>query len=100
MPVKDPQPDSDETPRGAAERPSRSQRKREVAAITQLGTRLVGLRAEQLDALELDEDLRDAIERCKTLQRVARNRQTKLIGKLLRARDHGEIRQALERIHD
>ena len=99
MSVRNHSRDDEEEPLGAAERPSRSQRKRDVAAITQLGSRLVDLRPEQLDSLELDEELHEAVERCRALKRVARNRQIKWIGKLLRARDHAEILGTFERIH-
>lgn len=92
-----PRRDHDE-PHGVDDRPSRSQRKREVAAITALGVRLVNLTPDALEALDLDDELRDAIERCRPLKRAARNRQTKWIGKLLRSRDHDGILRAVEGI--
>ena len=77
------------------ERPSRSQLRREAEAVTALGAELVRLRPEALQHLPLDEDLVAAIETCRSLQKSARNRQVKRIGKLLRARDHEAIRAAL-----
>jgi ribosome-associated protein len=83
---------------GAEERhepPSKSQRKREVESITKLGEELAGLKPRALARLDLDEDLLIAIRASATLTRGSRNRQIKLIGKLLRSRDHEAIREAL-----
>jgi len=78
------------------ERPSKSARKREVEAINRLGERLTQLKPDVLAALDLDERLLEAIETCAPLKRSARNRQIKLIGKLLRGLDHEAVREALE----
>jgi len=77
------------------DRPSRTQRKREVERITGLGEELTRLPPGALARLGLDESLTTAIEACALLKRSARNRQIKLIGKLLRSRDHEAIREAL-----
>ena len=77
------------------ERPSRTQRKREVEAITELGKQLIQLKPDALAGLDLDEDLLAAVRACAVATKGARARQIKLIGKMLRSRDHEEIRQAL-----
>jgi ribosome-associated protein len=79
--------------------PSRSQQRRDAAAVTQLGEQLVALSARQLDRLELPEELREAIALCQVLTRRARGRQARLIGQLLRAEDHDAIRQRLRVLH-
>ena len=86
----------DEEPPDRPERPSRSQRKRDVEAITGLGQRLTELSPSALSQLELDEELLEEIHACEKLRRSARNRQIKLIGKMLRSRDHEAILEALE----
>lgn len=45
------------------EKPSKTQRKREMHELQALGARLVELNSEQLDAVALPEDLRDAVDR-------------------------------------
>ena len=83
--------------------PSRSQRKRDAATLKELGDELVALPLAELDALPLDEKLRDAIDLAKRITAhggAARQRQ--LIGKLLRKRDVEALRaviaeRALER---
>ena len=87
-----------EEPEERDEPPSRSQRKREVGAITELGAQLTRLKPTDLKRLDLDEDLLAAIAACAPLRKSARNRQIKLIGKMLRSRDHEAIKQALAAI--
>ena len=50
------------------ERPSKTQRKKEVHALQALGERLVGLNAEQLAAVPLPDDLRDAVLEAKRIR--------------------------------
>ena len=92
--------DRDEAQEASRElRPSRSEMKRQAERLTQLGARLSELSPKTLAALEIDEELNAAIETCKTLKRGgARARQVKRIGKLLRARDTGEILAVLDRL--
>ena len=88
---------------GGFDGPSRSQRKRDAADLKELGDELVALPVGELDALPLDEKLRDAIDLAKKITAhggAARQRQ--LIGKLLRKRDVEALRaviaeRALER---
>jgi len=76
--------------------PSRSQRTREVKAINQLGIKLVALSKLKLDGIELPDDLRDAIEKCRALTKGARVRQKRLVCKMLRSEDHEAIREQVE----
>jgi ribosome-associated protein len=75
--------------------PSRSQGKRDARAVSALGERLAAVGAGLLERLPLDEELRDAVRAVRDLQRGARMRQRRLVGKLLRARDHEAIAAAL-----
>ena len=80
------------------ERKSKTQIKREMKALHSLGEELVGLRADQLAALPLDETLRQAIILAQGIRaRGGKKRQIKYIGKLLRDRDSGAILETLGR---
>lgn len=85
------------------EKPSKSARKRAAHAAQALGERLIGLRSEELDRLELPEMLRDAIDTARQLRaRGALARQRQFIGKLMREVDVTAIESALaesERAH-
>jgi ribosome-associated protein len=77
--------------------PSKTQRKRRVAALQDLGGELAALNDERLATIELPERLRNAIteaRRFKTFE--ARRRQMQYIGKLMRGVDPEPIRAALE----
>lgn len=76
--------------------PSRSQRTRDIKAINRLGLQLVALSELKLDRLELPEDLRNAVEACRTLKKGALGRQKRLVCKLLRDEDHDAIRAQIE----
>jgi ribosomal 50S subunit-associated protein YjgA (DUF615 family) len=77
-------------------RPTRSERARAAGAINELGLKLVALSQQKLDLLELPEELRLAVESCRTLTKGARSRQKRLVGKILRSEDHEEIRKQFE----
>ena len=78
------------------EGPSKSELKRQVRALQDLGDELVALPPAELDALELPDDLRDAvIEGRRITAHGARVRQRLYIGKLLRRIDVEPIRAAL-----
>lgn len=84
--------------RGA--QPSKSQRKREMLALQDLGAALVDLGEGQLARLDLPEELRAAIDEARRIrQRGARKRQLQYIGRLMRAVDAEPIRAALAGIH-
>lgn len=63
---------------------SKSERKRRMHALQDLGVRLVALREEALSGLDLPEQVADAVRHARTLAREARRRQLQYIGKLLR----------------
>jgi ribosome-associated protein len=79
------------------EKPSKTQRKREMHELQALGARLVELNSEQLAAVSLPEDLRDAVEQFRRMtKREARRRQIQYIGRLMRSVDPGPIREKLK----
>jgi ribosome-associated protein len=78
--------------------PSKSELKRQVRELQDLGDELVALPPVELDALELPDDLRDAvIEGRRITAHGARVRHRLYIGKLLRRIDVEPIRSALAR---
>jgi ribosome-associated protein len=80
------------------EGPSKSELKRQVRELQDLGDELVALPPVELDALELPDDLRDAvIEGRRITAHGARVRQRLYIGKLLRRIDVEPIRAAMAR---
>lgn len=80
---------------------SRSQIKREMEALQDLGETLVTLKAEQLAAIHLSDKLRDAIIAARAItERGARRRQLQYIGKLMRDVDAEPIRQALDTLNN
>ncbi|MDB5903448.1 MAG: hypothetical protein JWM26_2326 [Betaproteobacteria bacterium] len=78
--------------------PSKSQRKRDMHALQDLGTELVGLSEEQLASVELPENLRDAVMDVRQMTRLdeARRRQMQYIGKLMRHLDPEPIRASID----
>jgi ribosome-associated protein len=84
-----------------AEAPSKSELKRQSRDLQDLGWDLVELPATELDALELPDDLREAVlEGRRITSNGARVRQRLYIGKLLRQIDVEPIRLALARRAD
>jgi ribosome-associated protein len=78
------------------DRPSKSARKREAHAAQDLGETLIGLRDSELIALDLPEQLTDAIREARRItSRAAGARQRQYIGKLMRDIDLEPIRAAL-----
>ncbi len=79
------------------DRPSKSQVKREMLALTDLGKELIALSPERLRQLPLAERLHDAIrEAQRTTSREGLRRQTHFVGKLMRDAPADEIRQQLD----
>jgi ribosome-associated protein len=76
--------------------PSRSQKKRDPRAITALGKRLAALSPAAIEQLPLDDELREALNLARTMQRAARSRHVRRLGALLRDRDHDGIAAALD----
>jgi ribosome-associated protein len=76
-----------------AERPSKSQRKREMDALQALGRRLLEINDERLASVALPERLREAVLEARRIRsHEARRRQLQYIGKLMRAVDPAPIR--------
>ena len=80
-------------------KPSKSARKRAYLALQQLGEELVTLRESELQALPLDEDLREAVMEARRITaHGALRRQKQYIGKLMGRVDPEPIREALKRL--
>lgn len=79
------------------DRPSKSQKKRDMHALQDMGETLASLSAERLSKVPLPERLRDAVEECRRITKhEARRRQLQYIGKLMRDVDPEPIRAALD----
>ncbi len=75
---------------------SKTQRKRQMSELQDVGAQLVGLSAEQLARFDLPETLRDAVEAARGITRhEARRRQMQYIGRLMRDVDSGPIVEQL-----
>jgi ribosome-associated protein len=80
------------------DRPSKSQRKRDMHALQGLGERLVALDASRLATLDLPERLVDAIVLARSVTRhEARRRQLQYVGRLMRDVDAARIEAAFAR---
>ena len=77
--------------------PSKSQRKRDMHALQDLGSALVELNDEQLAGVDMPENLRDAVTEARRLagKHEARRRQMQYIGKLMRHIDAEPIRASI-----
>ena len=81
------------------ERPSKSQRKRDVLELQKLGVQLVDLNAAQLAQFDLPERLAEAIaEEQRIRDFEGRRRQMQFIGKLMREIEPAPIRARLDHI--
>lgn len=79
---------------------SKSQRKREMLALQDLGEELVKLSKEQFEKITLPDDLHDAIVEARHIhQRGAHKRQLQYIGRLMRNVDPAPIQEQLDTIH-
>lgn len=80
------------------EKPSKTRRKKNMHELQDLGERLVELSAAQLAAIELPEDLREAVEEARRIRaHEGKRRQMQFIGKLMRDVDASPIREQLAR---
>ena len=76
---------------------SKTQRKRAMHALQDLGEALVALNGERLAALDLPEPLREAVHEAKRLKGFeAKRRQVQYIGRLMRDVDPGPIRARID----
>ncbi|MBA2651212.1 MAG: DUF615 domain-containing protein [Tatlockia sp.] len=74
---------------------SKSQKKRDAAALQQFGVELIALSEERLNSLPLTDNLRRAISEAKRIKsHGAKKRQSLLIGKLLRSSEPEAILDA------
>ena len=79
------------------DRPSKSQKKRDMLALQAMGTQLVKLSADQLRKIALPDELRLALEDAQRFTKhEARRRQLQYIGRLMRAVDPTPIKAALD----
>lgn len=77
--------------------PSKSQRKRDMDALQDIGEELTQLNEQQLAGIELPENLRDAVLEARAMKRnEARRRQMQYVGKLMRQVDPAPIRVKLD----
>ena len=77
---------------------SRSQKKRDVEALQDIGVRLVELKPDQLEKIDISDTLHDAVIEAKRLtSRSAIRRHMQYIGKLMRNEDGEEIQAAIDR---
>lgn len=82
-----------------AERPSKTELKRQMQALQALGEQLVELNRDQFARLDLPEELREAVDFAHRVTRhEARRRHMQYLGKLMRQVDADAIRSALERV--
>lgn len=80
-------------------KPSKSARKRAYLALQKLGEELITLRESDLQAMPLDEELRDAVLEARRIKaHGALRRQKQYIGMLMGRIDPEPIREALERL--
>jgi|GEM_PF-171882 len=80
---------------------SKSQVKREMTALQNLGEQLVDMNDKQLATIPLDEALLHAIHQARKMPpREARRRQLQFIGKLMRAANHEEIQAAVDKLQN
>ena len=79
------------------EAPSKSQRKRDMDALQDIGEELTQLNEQQLASIELPESLRDAVLEARAMKRnEARRRQMQYVGKLMRQVDPAPIRVKID----
>lgn len=80
---------------------SKSQLKRDMTALQELGEALVKLPASQLDTIPLPENLHAAVHAARAItERGARKRQLQYIGKVMRQIDAAPIQEAFDALHN
>jgi ribosome-associated protein len=83
----------------AEDRPSKSERKREMLARQKLGQRLIDLNPAQLERLPLSDALREAVQFAQRItSHEARRRQLQFIGRLMRESDATAIQAGFDGI--
>ncbi len=81
-------------------RPSKSQRKRDVEALQDLGAKLVELSSDQIKKIEMPDDLREALKEAHRIppRTEGRRRQLQYIGRIMRKVDPEPLQAALDKI--
>jgi ribosome-associated protein len=81
-------------------RPSKSQRKRDVEALQELGAKLVELSASQIKNIEMPDELRAALKEAHRLapRTEGMRRQLQFIGRIMRKVDPAPLQAALDKI--
>ncbi len=80
-------------------KPSKSARKREYLALQKIGEELITLKQSDLDALPLDENLREAVMEAQQMKaHGALRRQKQYIGKLMRHIDPEPLRAEMAKL--
>lgn len=78
---------------------SKTKRKQEMTELQSLGAKLVELPESQIDAIPMDDALREAVLEAKRIKsHEARRRQLQYIGRLMREVDPAPLRERLEAI--
>jgi len=77
---------------------SKSEIKRELLALKELGKELLKLPVKDLDKLNLSERLYEALLKAQDMQKGALKRQTATIGGLIIHEDHDAIKESIEKI--
>ena len=86
-----------DTPDPEVEIPSKTQIKQAMHSLQDLGAALMELPEAKLKRIEMDENLRDALDELRRLtSHSARKRQVQYVGKLLRSVDVTPLRRALD----
>lgn len=93
---------SEESEIQPSEKPSKSQRKKDMTGLQDLGEELTKLKRVQLDKIPLSEAMAGAIHEFTRLNNSheARRRQLQFIGKLMRKEDHQEISTQLQKLRN
>jgi ribosome-associated protein len=91
--------DESQRERRHAEAKSKSQLKRELLALRDLGKQLVDLPQSRLQGMQLSPPLLAAVVDAKRFKRGALKRQLQHIAGLLRSQDSAAVREALDDIH-
>jgi ribosome-associated protein len=85
-----------DAPQFVESRPSKTQLKQQSHALQDLGVALTALSQQRLDAIDMPESLRDAIEEFRrTRSHEGKRRQMQYVGKLMRNADEDALREAV-----
>lgn len=77
---------------------SKTQVKKELQALRELGRELINLPKRDLDKLDLPDELREAVDDARSMSKGALKRQTGFIGGLIAALDHASIERQLAQL--